>query len=168
MSGDELMFSGASTLIALAGIIAGGLLLIAGVVVGFAASAMVALARASRRWPSTSGHVVRSEILERQPLIRYQYQVQGEEFEGRDIAAGDWPFRTARSAARRVQRYPAGAQVTVYYDDRDPGVAMLAPGLSRDVLYLPVVATVLMVIALVLLSWSIWQLAVPEGQTFYR
>ena len=162
------MFSRASTLIALAGIIAGGLLLIAGVVVGFAASAMVALARASRRWPRTSGHVVRSEILERQPLIRYQYQVEGEEFEGRDIAVGDWPFRTARSAARRVQRYPAGAQVTVYYDVRDPRVAMLEPGLSLDVLYLPVVATILMVIALVLLSWSIWQLAVPEGWTFYR
>lgn len=162
------MFSRASTLFAVAGIIAGGLLLIAAVVVGFAASAMVALARASRRWPSTSGRVVRSEILERQPVIRYQYHVQGEEFEGRDVAAGDWPFRTARSAARRVQRYSAGTHVTVYYDVRDPRVAVLEPGLSVDVLYLPVLASVLMLTALLLLSWSIWQLAVPDGQTFYR
>lgn len=74
------------------------------------------------------------------------------------MTVGGWPFRTARSAARRIERYPVGAQVSVYYDPRQPRVAIIKPGLSLDVLYLPLVATVLMLTALGLLSWSIWRL----------
>jgi hypothetical protein len=150
------MFYFASTLMAMAAMIAGALLLIAGAVVGRAALTMIAVARASRRWPTSRGRVVRSEIRENRAFIRYAYPVAGEEYEGRDVAAGDWPYQTARTVARRVQRYPSGAQVTVYYDPGDPArVAILRPGLSFDVLYLPVVASLLVLIAIALLSWSV-------------
>lgn len=152
------MLSIASALIALAALIAGGLVLIAGVVVVYTALAMIGLARASRRWPSSSGRIVRSEIRDDRAFIRYGYAVEGEEYEGSDVASGDRPYRTARSAARRLQRYPVGAPVTVYYDPRQPRIAILEPGLSLDVLYLPAVASLLVLIALALLSWSIWQL----------
>lgn len=148
----------ASALIPAASLGAGVLVLIAAVVVIYSALAMVALARASRRWPTIPGRVVRSEIRERRAVIRYRYAVEGNEYEGTDVAAGDWPYRTGRSVARRVQLYPVDAQVTVYYDPRQPHVAVLKPGLRLDVFYLPMVATVLVLISLVLLSWSIGQL----------
>ena len=138
----------------------GVLALIAGTVVSVAAVATIAVARASRRWPTVAGRVVRSEIRDGRPVIRFVYQVEGQEHEGSGVAAGDWPYRPARSAARRVQRYPVGAEVNVYYNPRQPNIAMLKPGLAPDVFYLPVVATVLMSIALPVLLWSIWRLFV--------
>ena len=138
----------------------GVLALIAGTVVGVAAVAMIAVARASRGWPTAPGRVVRSEVRDGRAVIRYVYPVKGEEHEGYDIAAGDWPYRPARSAARRVQRYPVGAAVNVYYNPLQPNIAMLKPGLVPDVFYLPVVTALLIFIALPLLSWSIWRLLV--------
>lgn len=143
-----------------AAMIIGVLVLIAGTVVGVAAVAMIAVARASRRWPTVAGRIVRSEIRDGRAVIRFVYTVQGEEHEGFDVAAGDWPYRPAGNAARRVQRYPVGAHVNVYYNPRQTNVALLKPGLVPDVFYLPVVATVLMFIALPLISWSIWRLFV--------
>jgi hypothetical protein len=139
--------------------IAGILLLIAAVVVGYAALAIVSAARASRRWPTVPGRVVRSEVRENRPFIRYQYAMEGEEHEGRDVTWGGWPYPTARTAASRVRRYPAGAQVAVHYDPGHPTtIAILEPGFSLEVLYLPAVASALLVAAFVLLSWSIWHL----------
>ena len=145
-------------IVAVAAMIIGILALISGTVVSVAAAAMIAVARASRHWPTVSGRVVRSEIRDGRAVIRFVYSVEGQEHEGSDVAAGDWPYRPARSAERRVQRYPAGADVNVYYNPRQPNVAMLIPGLVPDVFYLPVVAAPLMFIALSLLSWSIWRL----------
>lgn len=146
----------AATLTAVAALIAGALVLIAAVVVGYAALAIVSAARASRQWPTVSGRVVRSEIHDSRAFIRYTYAMDGTNYDGTDITGGSWPFQTARTAASRVRRYPAGAQVAVYYDPRHPTtIALLEPGLSVDVLYLPVVASALLFVALALLSWSI-------------
>ena len=147
-------------MLAVAAIVIGMLALIAGTVVGVAAVAMIAVARTSRRWPTVPGRIVRSEIRDGRAVIRFVYTVQGEEHEGFDVAAGDWPYRSAGSAVRRVQQYPVGAQVNVYYNPSQPSVAMLVPGLVADVFYLPVVATLLMFVAVSLISWSIWRILV--------
>ena len=146
--------------VAVAAIVIGVLALIAGTVVGVAAVAMINVARASRRWPAVAGRIVGSEIRDGRAVIRFVYTVEGEEHEGFDVAAGDWPFQSARSAARRVQRYPVGAQVNVYYNPRHPNIAVLEPGLAPGVFYLPVVATLLMFIALPSISWSVWRILV--------
>jgi hypothetical protein len=83
---------------------------------------------------------------------------QNERHEAREIAAGEWPYQTRCTASRRVERYPPGRQVTVCYDSRRPTFAMLEPGFSTGVLYLPLVASVLLVIAIALLAWSSWRL----------
>jgi hypothetical protein len=154
------MLSPASALIAVAAIFAGVLVLIAAVVVGHAAVKMIGLARASRHWKMCPGRVVRADILDGRPVIRYAYTVDGEVYEGRDVAVGDWPYRTPRSAANRARRYPVNAQVAVYYDPRQQDVAILKPGLSLDVFYLPVVASLLVFVALAFLSWGAWTLII--------
>jgi uncharacterized protein DUF3592 len=127
----------------------------------------VGIARASRDWPTVPGRVVRSEIRTNRlanglpgfrALVRYAYVVDDEEYEGRELAGGDFPYRSVRSATRRVGAYPVGALVTVRYSPFDPEIAVLETGVSVDVLYLPVMAGLLLLGALAMVSWGGWQL----------
>jgi hypothetical protein len=113
------------------------------------------------------GRVVRSEIRSNRranglpgfrALIRYAYVVDDEEYEGREVSGGEFPYRSARSANRLVAAYPVGELVTVRYSPDDPEIAVLETGISADVLYLPVMAGFLALAALAILSWGGWQL----------
>jgi hypothetical protein len=141
---------------------AGVLALIAGAVIGRAAVSIVALARRSCRWPTVPGRVLRSEIRDGRASIRYGYVVHDQRHEASEIAAGEWPYQTRRTASRRVERYPPDRQVTVCYDAQRPTLAVLEPGFSTGVLYLPLVASVLLVIAIALLAWSNWRLFLQQ------
>ena len=148
---------------AVVAMVVGILLFIAAVVVTYAALALVSTARGSRRWPTAPGHVVRSEVRGIRDVIRYRYPIHGEEFEGTEVTLGGWPYPAARTAAERVRRYPTGTQVTVYYDPRHPTtMAILEPGFSLGVLYLPAVSSALLVVSLALLSWSVWDLLIRQ------
>jgi hypothetical protein len=155
-----------SAILALIAVAAGVALFFAGTVFASAAFAAVAVARDSRSWPTVSGRVVRSEIRPNRranglpgyrTLVRYGYTVDGEEYEGRDLAAGDFPYRSARSATHRVQPYALGSTVVVRYFPAEPELAVLEPGISADVLYLPVVASILLLMSLGLLAWGGWR-----------
>jgi Protein of unknown function (DUF3592) len=150
-------------ILALIALAAGLVLFIVAVVFVGAAQAAVIVARDSRTWPTVTGRVVRSEIrsnrrANRLPgyrtIIRYEYTIDGEEYEGRDLASGEFPYRSARSAARRLQPYPLGSTVLVRYFPGEPEVAVLEPGVSLDVLYLPAVSSVLLLAALGLVAWG--------------
>jgi hypothetical protein len=132
-----------------------------------AAAGAAGIARASRDWPTVPGRIVRSEIRGNRAanglpgfraLIRYAYVVDDEEYEGREVSGGEFPYRSARNANRRVAAYPVGELVTVRYSPDDPEVAVLKTGMSVDVLYLPVMAGLLLLAALAILSWGGWQL----------
>jgi hypothetical protein len=132
-----------------------------------AAAGGVGIARASRDWPTVPGRVVRSEIRTNRlanglpgfrPLVRYAYVVDDEEYEGREVAGGDFPYRSNRSATRRIASYPVGELVTVRYSPDDPEITVLETGVSVDVLYLPVMAGLLLLGALAMVSWGGWQL----------
>ena len=156
-----------SALLGIAAVISGGILFLVAAVFGGAAAGAIGIARASRSWPTVPGRVVRSEIRTNRKanvlpgyrtLVRYEYVVGGEEHEGRELAGGDFPYRSARGAARRLAAYPVGAPVTVRYDPTEPEIAVLETGVSPDVLYLPAIATMLVAAALAILSWGVWQL----------
>jgi hypothetical protein len=147
-----------NVLMAVAAAVAGVLALIAGAVIGRAAVSIVALARRSSRWPTVPGRVLRSEIRDGRASIRYEYVVQEQRHEASEIVTAEWPYQTRRTASRRVERYPPDRQVTVCYDAQRPTLAMLEPGFSTGVLYLPLVASVLLVIAIALLAGSNWRL----------
>ena len=132
-----------------------------------AAAGAVGIARASRDWPTVPGRIVRSEIRSNRganglpgfrTLIRYAYVVDDEEYEGREVSGGEFPYRTAHGANRRVAAYPVGELVTVRYSPDDPEIAVLKAGMSVDLLYLPVMAGLLLLVALAILSWGGLQL----------
>ena len=84
------------------------------------------------QWPSTMGTVI-SSYLERRhsgdngstnyPVVQYSYQVSGQAYQGAKIAPG--PEVGGSGAGKVVARYPAGAQVMVFYNPQDPADAVL-------------------------------------------
>lgn len=100
------------------------------------------MAIASVGWPTTEGVVVLSEVGEGGsgqytegwwPRVSYRYSVNGREYtsdsvEVEDVGNGN----TDRFAWQVVQRYPAGKHVKVYYDPRDPSIAVLEPGIPNN------------------------------------
>jgi hypothetical protein len=83
------------------------------------------------QWPSTMGSVIRSTIEQRSsddgyvnyPVVQYSYQVGGQPYQGTKLAPG--PDVGGSGAGKVVARYPAGAQVMVFYDPQNPSNAVL-------------------------------------------
>ena len=88
---------------------------------------------AIKSWSSTMGTVVNSYLERRRssnnrgsvnyPVVQYAYQVDGQMLQGSKIAPGMNVGGTG--AGRVVERYPAGAQVMVFYDPKNPSDAVL-------------------------------------------
>lgn len=88
---------------------------------------------AASQWPSTMG-TVRMSMLESRsssdnsgstnyPVVHYSYQVGGQMYQGSKIAPG---MEVGGSGAGNViARYPAGAQVMVFYNPQNPSEAVL-------------------------------------------
>ena len=85
------------------------------------------------RWPSTMG-TVNTSYLERRhsssdsgstnyPVVQYSYQVSGQAYQSTKLAPG--PEIGGTGAGKVVSRYPAGAQVMVFYNPQNPSDAVL-------------------------------------------
>lgn len=102
--------------------------------------------REMKKWPTTEGRIVRSEIattVQRHrrpnraddmvtmyvPRIVYSYQADGHTFEGDDIG---WTTTSNRRsvAEKQVKRHPLNAPVRVHYDPADPAKATLSPSMG--------------------------------------
>jgi hypothetical protein len=83
-------------------------------------------------WPSTLGMVTSSRIEMRSsseggstpyPVVNYSYPVMGQTYQGSKVMPG--PDVGGIGARKVVERYPAGAQVMVYYNPDKPSEALL-------------------------------------------
>ena len=84
------------------------------------------------KWPSTMGTIQSSYIDWRSssdsgttayPVIQYSYQVGGQAYQSNKLAPG--PEIGGTGANKVVARYPAGAQVMVFYNPQNPAEAVL-------------------------------------------
>ena len=107
---------------------------------------------ASAHWPTTTGVVVGSELSQNssrnsktgatsttyatKTSVRYHVNSQEETtnliFFGQTLGSGD-----PTEAELQNLRYPVGAEVSVSYNPRAPGVAAVKPGLHADTFWLP-------------------------------
>jgi hypothetical protein len=88
---------------------------------------------AVQSWSTTMGTVTSSYLERRRssnnrgstdyPVVQYSYQVGGQAYQSTRIAPGMEVGGTG--AGRVVERYPAGAQVVVFYDPQNPSDAVL-------------------------------------------
>jgi hypothetical protein len=84
------------------------------------------------QWPSTMGTVLMSTIEQRSsseggytdyPVVKYSYQVGGQAYQSYKLAPG--PEMGGSGARKVVARYPADAQVMVFYNPQNPSDAVL-------------------------------------------
>ena len=85
---------------------------------------------AAQAWSSALGIVLSSGVESRRsgnsistyPVVIYQYQVNGQVYQGQTIKAGEQFFnvRIMGDAQATSARYSVGAQVMVYYNPADP------------------------------------------------
>ena len=83
------------------------------------------------QWPSTLGTVAMSRIDRRSssdgytdyPVVQYSYQVGGQSYQSYKLAPG--PEVGGTGAGKVVAKYPAGAQVMVFYNPQNPSDAVL-------------------------------------------
>ena len=84
------------------------------------------------QWPFTMGTVMMSTIEQRSsseggytdyPVVQYSYQVGGQTYQGMKLAPG--PEVGGSGARKVVARYPASAQVMVFYNPQNPSEAVL-------------------------------------------
>lgn len=88
---------------------------------------------AVQSWSTTMGTVTSSYLERRRssnnsgstnyPIVHYSYQVGGQSYQNTKIAPGMQVGGTG--AGKVVERYPAGAQVMVFYDPQNPSDAVL-------------------------------------------
>ncbi|HNN13413.1 MAG TPA: DUF3592 domain-containing protein [Anaerolineales bacterium] len=119
---------------------------------------------AAQGWSATQGLVLRSEVKVRQslnddstfPYVRYSYEVAGKTYHSDQIIPGG--EISDLTTYKVVQRYPAGAQVTVYYDPHDPRKAVLerSSKFSNNTWLFIIVANIMLCILFPLIfSWDL-------------
>jgi hypothetical protein len=84
------------------------------------------------QWPSTMGTVIHSYLEQRSsseggytnyPVVQYSYQVAGQSYQSTRLTPG--PEVGGSGAGKVVARYPAGAQVMVFYNPQKHSEAVL-------------------------------------------
>jgi hypothetical protein len=120
-------------------------LCVAGAVMIVAALRQSARGRETGSWSRATGRVVESRVDELpgpaeeggpkfRSVIRYTYDARGRTYESEQVAVGASPSDASpdrAEAQRRVDRHPAGREVDVWFDPRDPGQAVLVRGVPR-------------------------------------
>ena len=116
-------------------------LLVDGILLGIIFFTQRKVAEAST-WPSALGTVTSSTVERRSsgdgysyyPVVDYIYQVIGQSYQGNRIMPG--PEVGGSGAQNIVARYPAGAQVMVYYDPNKPSESVLERSLPGYIKWL--------------------------------
>jgi len=121
------------------------MLIVMSLVVLMMSRALTTQTRAMKKWPTTTGRIIRSEVTTStqhhsrpssarrdydvtmyRPRIVYAYEVGGDSYEGDDIG---WSTSANKPsvAEKEVKRYPPQSQVRVFYNPVDPAEATLSP-----------------------------------------
>jgi hypothetical protein len=117
---------------------------------------ILTFAQVSRAWPSTDGEVAVSDLQRDedsdgstmyQAEVSYRYEVGGKPLVANRVFFGDGvSVSSSAGAVRRVDRYPAGSKVRVYYDPEKPARAVLEPGPTWHVYALTAIGAVVVLL----------------------
>lgn len=118
------------------GLLALGILWVAGF--GWAHFRAVGKARAAQSWPTATGRVISSEVVEEEstdreggtstwynPVVVYAYSAGGRELTGRRLRFGNYRSSSRRKAEAAIAAYPAGATPAVRYNPENPEECVL-------------------------------------------
>lgn len=89
--------------------------------------------RRSQTWPRAAGTIVHSELVREviddaihyEPVVKYTYEVGGVGYTNDRISLFRWSTFLAGRERRKVEEYPVGKAVDVYYDPGEPSESIL-------------------------------------------
>jgi len=122
---------------------AGAIFVIVGYLVAYVMGLpLIEQAKASSKWPTTSGLVLKSKVSSHRSnnsssstysaKVSYQYQVEGKKFESEMVWFGGDVSTSNKSMVREtVKKYPVDQKVIVHYNPEDPEIAVLEPGVFK-------------------------------------
>ncbi|MGY0569778.1 DUF3592 domain-containing protein [Bradyrhizobium sp. RDM12] len=124
------------------------------------------LMQAARSWNKVEGIITVSRVdrpathasddqNDAKPIIRYRYQVGGQELEGDKVFVGGISVTTGVLAEKLAGRYPVGAHVDVHVDPKHPTEALLEPAAAQNVAALVAFTIVFGLIAATLTAHSL-------------
>jgi hypothetical protein len=121
-----------------------GALIVFGLILGGFGLFRYDIGKKSADWPSTAGKITYSRSESRRvdkqtrysPTVKYTYQAAGRRYVGSRISASDMHQKSLSGADKILRKYPTGGRVTVYYNPDDPAVAVLEPGMPKNVFVL--------------------------------
>jgi Protein of unknown function (DUF3592) len=118
------------------GLLALGIVWIAGF--GYTHFRALGKAKAAESWPTATGRVVSSEIVEEEstdreggtstwynPVVTYAYSVGGRELTGRRLRFGNYRSSNRKKAEAALAHYPVGSEPAVRYNPQDPSECVL-------------------------------------------
>lgn len=119
-------------------------------------------AAVSADWPTAPGTVLESEVEvipgtpdlptdSYQPLIRYSYVVDGQEYLGSRVSFGLHDSRDREEVESTVAEYPVGGTIDVAYDPEKPSESVLEPGDAGNNLRFQLMGAGLLLVGLVLI-----------------
>jgi hypothetical protein len=105
----------------------------------------------ARFWPQARGTVVTARVVEREdegvtlfaPEITYTFEVGGKSFTATRVGPEEVETSARQVAQAVVDRYSAGATVSVFHAPNEPLVCLLEPGISMASLIIPLTGVVL-------------------------
>lgn len=113
-----------------------GLIWVAGF--GYAHFRAVGKAKAAETWPTATGRVISSEVVEEEsrdreggtstwynPVVTYSYSAGGGELTGRRLRFGNYRSASRKKAEAALAPYPAGASPTIRYNPANPEECVL-------------------------------------------
>ena len=139
-------------------------LLIIGIILFFVSIFMIMAGAQSNSWAATDGIVTSTSIREKYdsddgdytyyPEITYSFQVDGKTYTGdRWDPTGIQSGSSIRSSAQnKIDKYPVGSTVTVYYDPNNPNKNALTKGVNGIAIIMLVISIIMVVIGIVILA----------------
>ncbi len=97
-------------------------------------------AKSSAQWPRAEGVITSSQLVVGhfkqmkgyRGVVQYRYQVRSAEYSGSRLSFGRDHLAVRDAWQKVIDAYPVGKTVDVYYDPKDPGFAILEPGLPGE------------------------------------
>lgn len=143
---------------------------IVGGLVVYSSYGMLSEVNATRDWPSVQGNLLSSELAEevgysrsgpsnsrRKPIttyslqVKYEYTVDGTNYQGDKVALTDDSTSDRRYAELQQEKFPTGP-VNVYYDPAEPQKAILEPGNTGSIIPGMVIGTLIMIVPPLLIA----------------
>ena len=120
-------------------------------------------ARASESWPTAAGKIVSSTVETGKSQkkkkttyyakVVYEFVAGGRMWSSDDVSFGEYRSSDPAHARSVVEKYPAGAAVTVHYSPEDPASSVLEAGLSGGVFFLPGLGAFFLLAGIAMLFW---------------